>query len=212
MINLSKKEVKIAVLSSVVYSVLFWTVSIFLNKIYFVQDNLLLLLILKVFLFISLSFYFCMFLDKISKNIFKHCVKLTLFAAVGIISLDLVFNEQLKSFSVANQYKSTKDLILFSNDGKEPNTLAYNEFKFDMKNNDADKIKFYYHNTDHLLSIGRDTKFNLMLLTDSVGSSDIKSKLEEVTKDNFISIKEYNEFKNFVIDSKINEKYLAFLK
>ena len=147
MINLSKKEVTIAVLSSVVYLVLIWTISIFINKIYFVQDNLLELLILKVFLFIALSFYFCLFLDKISEkiseNIFKHCGKLTLFVAVGIISLDLVFFEQLKSFSVANQYKYTKDLILSSNDGKEPNTLAYNEFKFDMKNNDADKIKFY---------------------------------------------------------------------
>lgn len=212
MTSLSKKEITISVLSTIIYSVLFWAVSIFFNKIYFIEDNLLLLLILKVLFFISLSFYFCMFLDKISKNIFKHCVKLTLFAAVGVISLDLVFNEQLKSFSVANQYKYTKDLILFSNDGKEPNTLAYNEFKYDMKNNDADKIKFYFHNTDHLLSIEKDTKFNLMLFTDSVGSSDIKSKLEDVTKDNFISIKEYNEFKDFVIDSKINEKYLAFLK
>ena len=104
------------------------------------------------------------------------------------------------------------------------NTKYYKEFLEDKKNNDREKLHKYItrkeFNGRKVKVIGNEDlrsipenkyiKIIAMRILLSKDFEDISKKIDEINKDSFISINEYESFKTYYIEKKINKDGLDF--
>lgn len=142
----------------------------------------------------------------------KHLVAsliLGVFCSFSYVGLNY---SNIKSDLVARFYEYNLEEIASKNQGKNENNPYYIEFKEFARNNSIEGVPYYQKHHDDILSASSNEIYNLNLSYNSILSKSFKEKLDIIYADNFVSVKEFNDFKSYVIENpkEINTA-LAFL-
>lgn len=118
----------------------------------------------------------------------------------------------IKSDLVARFYEYNLEEIASQNQGKNENNPYYMEFKEFARNNSIEGVPYYQKHHDDILSASSNEIYNLNLSYNSILSKSFKEKLDIIYADNFVSVREFKDFKSYVIENpkEINTA-LAFL-
>jgi hypothetical protein len=135
---------------------------------------------------------------------------------LGLFLLTISFNfEMVENYISKINYDNLQKRITNINP-KVKDTEIYSEFLFDLKNNNKNKLSNYINVNNgsfvdmninpKLISVEKDKQFQIIILS-KLNFSDnlIKEKVEDINKDSFISVYEYEQLKEDVSKSSNNE-------
>lgn len=116
-------------------------------------------------------------------------------------------NNFYKGVFISAAYENVNTKILESNQGKEPQTALYKQFKQDKALNDSSKLLEYNKPVimNDLISTSKENIYLLKLSGESLKNPVLKEKYKEIIADKFVSEQEYQTFKNLVVSIEIDE-------
>lgn len=162
-------------------------------------------MVLSAFLWVF-SLYFQQL--KIQHKVLKFTsvsIVLTLIVGFMVVSHFTIYRDNF----VALAYKDLNKNILLNNQGKEPQTELYSKFKSDWANNNFEAYKNYEKNTNELISINASDALLFKIAEASLKDQNLILKAKEIRKDGFVSQKEFDDFKNEVLQSSPTDSLLA---
>lgn len=114
-----------------------------------------------------------------------------------------------KDSFVSSAYQKLNNSILINNQGKQPQTELYSKFKSDWANNNFEAYKNYEKNKSELISINASDALLFKLAESSLKDQNLILKAKEISKDGFVSQKEFDEFKNEVLNTSPADRLIA---
>lgn len=150
----------------------------------------------------------------IKKETFNKCL---LFVFIIFATLILLQSEKLINYSVKEDYKFINNQIL-KNKNVE-NSIKYKQFLVDMKNNNKEKLSKYLNKklyikriNDDFISINDDQYILLVMASKNISlDPNMRKEIDKVFNDNFVSISEYKELKEYIINKKETYPEVAYL-
>lgn len=138
---------------------------------------------------------------------YTSVVAFSLFFSLFVLMITIPSNNFYKGVFISAAYENVNTKILESNQGKEPQTALYKQFKQDKALNDSSKLLEYNKPVimNDLISTSKENIYLLKLSGESLKNPVLKEKYKEIIADKFVSEQEYQTFKNLVVSIEIDE-------
>lgn len=134
---------------------------------------------------------------------------------IPLLSIGTVGQPITNNFIISHDYSKIENRILASNDYNLPDIKSVNQFKADMDDGNAERLKYYYNNVDTLLVIDngyRNQVFKIVLGMIKDGEEpEVTSKLRSYFSVGYLTERDFKEIKSIVEANSKNKKLLAFV-
>lgn len=212
---INKKSIKSEFMSNRILAIVstFFLALMFSISIYslsYLQVSYFLFTLTSAFV-IGIFTFFYFLINTANKDINKKDEKLLMIMVLSFVFFIVSLFPIIRSIATHTLYSQIESSIIRSYDGKSPKTENYANFKKDKENNNFEKINYYDKNREELLSIDTNMVMNLMLVKENIKDLTIKNKLNEMYSDKLISVNEYKDFKEYILNNSNNDDILAQL-